>query len=154
MEHELISYETAVLAKEKGFDIAVNNYWTDTFNAKNERIFDNGDGDCEFIRINHNMFEGLYSRPTKVMLQTWLRDVKRASVDVVTNAVQSSSSNRACKQFTYIVAISTLTRVRSLDYFDSFYITHPVNSFPHLTNFEEHPQALEAGLIQALKTIQ
>jgi len=72
MYDELISLETAKLAKEKGFDIPV----LDCIN-ENEEIGDKED----FVLFNYNQFlsekwstQNLYSCPSQSLLQRWLRE--------------------------------------------------------------------------------
>jgi len=67
MKEELITYDTAVLAKEKGFDIGgyLQDKWLGT-NSKGENVMGLG---------------ATSKRPTQSLLQRWLREVHE--IDVV-----------------------------------------------------------------------
>lgn len=63
MEDELIKYETAVLAKEKGFDLEVYDYFTRKAS------------DREQVSLNYNIKHSHWtSRPTQSLLKRWLRE--------------------------------------------------------------------------------
>lgn len=64
----LISFKTAKLAKEKGFNCPTNYFY-----YKDENDLDIGDGDIEFIEINHNAYDNFYSVPTQSILAKWLK---------------------------------------------------------------------------------
>tara|TARA_R110002020_G_scaffold302258_2_gene517657 strand:+ start:160 stop:543 length:384 start_codon:yes stop_codon:yes gene_type:complete len=74
MEDELIKFETAKLAKEKGFNIPCKkSYWV------------NPDGEFWLTSYNYNEFRYL-SRPwllapTQTLLQRWLREVHKIHVE-------------------------------------------------------------------------
>ena len=87
MKEQLISFETAKLAKEKGFNIEVKTY----FDIKKF-----GDKPCEFYgRLNANDYNswddklkkninaGYISAPTQSLLQKWFREVHNCHVEVV-----------------------------------------------------------------------
>ena len=98
MREELITLETAKLAKEKGFTIPVesyiNNYGTST-SSKPTTFYSNGDGVDDIggvIKLNYNSKvdfsnlntycrefndggdEIIFSAPTQSLLQKWLRE--------------------------------------------------------------------------------
>lgn len=64
---QLITFNTAKLAKQKGYDQLENHFYYD------DGTLDNGDGDCEFICLNHNLYERHYSAPTTQDLARWLK---------------------------------------------------------------------------------
>ena len=68
MKEELILFETAKLAKEKGFDEEVTNYYHPRYGLS--------DG-CEDSYNREEQAEGYYSAPTQSLLQRWLREVHR-----------------------------------------------------------------------------
>lgn len=68
MTEQVIPFKTAKLAKEKGF-----NWPTNYFYYKNEKDLDRGDGDTDFIDINHNAYDDFYSAPTMSTLAKWLK---------------------------------------------------------------------------------
>jgi len=64
MKEQLIEFETAILTKEKGFEIEINSYY---------------DGNPDDLRIgfphkNNMMQRFRYSAPTQSLLQRWLRE--------------------------------------------------------------------------------
>tara|TARA_R110002012_G_C11226492_1_gene563360 strand:+ start:39 stop:455 length:417 start_codon:yes stop_codon:yes gene_type:complete len=72
MKEELISFETAKLAKEKGFDIEVLNHYysTEGMNTGNGK-------DCDMFMDdvkNSEIEPDEYSAPTQSFLQKWLRE--------------------------------------------------------------------------------
>ena len=76
MQEDLISFETAKLAKEKKFNIPCENFYieyidddvADLFNYEEQR----GSGYAELYRNNQ---EFKYSASTQSLLQKWLREV-------------------------------------------------------------------------------
>lgn len=75
-----ISFETAKLAREKGFNLPTNDYY---YVEKNKIISDNGDGDNEFICLNHNFYDNYFSAPYQSSLQKWLRDIHNIDCHVM-----------------------------------------------------------------------
>lgn len=68
MKETLISFETAVLAKNKSFDWKVAEFYLE----RDGSIWEGG----EFIEpTNHNEFPDVLSAPTQSLLQKWLREV-------------------------------------------------------------------------------
>lgn len=66
MEDQLISYKTAVRAKETGFDLPCLEMYT-----LDGKLYDGGD----FIEpVNHNEFPDVVSAPTQSLLQRWIRE--------------------------------------------------------------------------------
>lgn len=80
MKERLVLPQTAKLAKEKGFNQKVNFYY---YQNKDKFELDNGDGDNEFICLNHNEYDGYFSAPTQSQLQTWLRNEWDIQVNVI-----------------------------------------------------------------------
>ncbi len=83
MEEQLITFETAKLAKEKGFDVSCENYYTgyiddngfDLYNYQDNR----GSGFAQ-LSVNNNDFE--YSAPTQSLLQKWIREEHKIHIEV------------------------------------------------------------------------
>lgn len=75
IEEQLINFDTAKLAKEKGFDLLVNR----TYN-KTEKLdpFDEYDASL----CNYNEWNNFTSAPTQSLLQKWLREKYRKHIDV------------------------------------------------------------------------
>tara|TARA_R110000796_G_scaffold118353_3_gene231973 strand:- start:4804 stop:5190 length:387 start_codon:yes stop_codon:yes gene_type:complete len=74
MKDELIEFETAKLAKEKGFDELTPNLYIVDPDVRTAKANENG-------RTNSNYIERkdykVYSRPTQSLLQRWLREVHK-----------------------------------------------------------------------------
>ena len=75
----LISFEVAKLAKEKGYDLLENKYYIQ--HRDGDVVLDNGDGDCEFVCLNHNKYDNYYSAPTKEDYQKWLDQKLKEEID-------------------------------------------------------------------------
>jgi hypothetical protein len=81
MQEELVSFETAKLAKEKGFDLKVDSIYSEYSN--NSIIIDNSHlkkynkfSKTEYIENkNWNKSNKFTSAPTQSLLQKWLREV-------------------------------------------------------------------------------
>ena len=100
MKEQLISLETAKLAKEKGFNIEVKTY----FDIKKF-----GDKPCEFYgRLNANDYNswddklkkninaGYISAPTQSLLQKWLREVYNIHIAVLPKILPSNEIKYYC----------------------------------------------------------
>lgn len=89
MHEQLISFETAKLAKEKGFEELVSNcyYKEELFGTyaimdENDSAFiDVMDGN-ELENHNHIDFIDRYSAPTQSLLQKWLREKHKIIVSI------------------------------------------------------------------------
>lgn len=127
MEEQLIAFETAKLAKEKGFD------W------ESYKVFMKEDNEYKSIRCplpeNWNSLKNskeAISRPTQSLLQKWLREVH--NIQMFMKPYWDSSLNKgefACD----VIRIKDGKVIKSL----------------RLNSYEE---ALEKGLQEALKLIQ
>ena len=90
MKEQLITFDTAKLAKEKGFDIKVETFYMgdseDNFlhNAGKKDNWNNHK--CIF---NESELSGDYSAPTQSLLQKWLRDKHKISVAVFSFSQES-----------------------------------------------------------------
>jgi len=135
MEEQIVTFETAKLAKEKGFDLWVNSaYLEDKFLYGTISLME--ESDSAFIDImdgieleNHNHFEfkNRYSAPTQSLLQKWLRDKYRILI------------------FPYV-------DFHEKEYF--YCSIFPVNGDRFsIENFNTYEKALELGLQEALKLI-
>lgn len=70
MEETLVTFETALLAKEKGFS------WATTYEYGKDECFYSRD----YIPHDYNI-RGLISAPTQSLLQKWLREVHKINVE-------------------------------------------------------------------------
>lgn len=69
---EIVTYEVAKLAKEKGFDVPTAEFYND-----------DGNIGCYPRAFNHNEFpDGDYAAPTQSLLQRWLREEKGLCISV------------------------------------------------------------------------
>lgn len=91
MEDKLISFETARLAKEKGFDIPQNkmySYGKDMFEYIDKVKFHDGTKhQCSETPYNWNDGKSqtatkYFSAPTQSLLQKWLREVHKIHIDI------------------------------------------------------------------------
>jgi hypothetical protein len=143
MQEELITFETAKLAKEKGFIIPCENYYVDyvdddvvdLFNYEEQR----GSGFAELCRNN---LDYKTSAPTQSLLQKWLREVH--NIEVLINrippeAILSSKKNGKSILNNYNCYVWSL------------------NNNPRIANngsfHETYEEALEVELQEALKLI-
>ncbi len=127
MQEELITFETAKLAKEKGFNIKVWDYFQIT-TAKNPSEL------CTLSKTNWNNYEPTLSRPTQSLLAKWLREVHNIEVF-------------------FRPFINTNTHIKHYKSYVLWYdsIIHHHQS----TNGQESmEQALEVGLQEGLKLIK
>lgn len=80
MEEELITFETAKLSKDKGFDLKVKN-WFDIswhpFIKKNPIEWESS----IFVDFNSGK-TNQFSRPTQSLIQRWLRDKHNILIDI------------------------------------------------------------------------
>ena len=71
IEEQFVSFETAKMLKEAGFDVPCTSQYTD-----------NGFGWDNLSRVNYNSCESLFSRPTQALAARWLREVHHYAVCV------------------------------------------------------------------------
>jgi len=83
MKDELISFSTAKLAKDKGFDVpCITVYLTNemTYDTQYyDSLYDNSNND-EIFSLNHKETSIVCSAPTQSLLQRWLREKHGISV--------------------------------------------------------------------------
>lgn len=130
MEDQLITFETAKLAKEKGFDWAVS--WYATHKRKAPTNPDSFYPELSTFK-NWNDNEGLkfyerYSLPTQSLLQKWLREVHNLHIQPIYN-----------KSTRYCIRLNDECENAVGNMFEEY--------------FETYEKALEEGLQEALKLI-
>ena len=130
MEEQLISFETAKLAKEKGFDEEC--YFTYDKISKEYCIFES-----EYSETNSEINKYIYSAPTQSLLQKWLREKHKIWVSVSVEIFTLKHSYDVFKH--------------EEDDYGPILITYKTSSDEWDLTYEE---ALEYGLQQALKLIQ
>lgn len=141
MKEQLISLETAKLAKEKGFEWGCYHHY-DGGKLIAHWLENGSDTDIEFRvdledlleNYNHKYYKGdLQSAPTQSLLQKWLRDVHGISV----LATLDDTLSHYCIVGTLHPQASWIGQ--------SFSTKHVYSSYE---------QALEAGLLESLKLIK
>lgn len=146
MKETLITFETAELAKEKGFDIPVRNYVA--LSDKSKSIYEGFDddywGDNRIVNWNNGMplkpfGEGL-SIPTQSLLQKWLREVHRADITVITDWIKGER--------VYYVGFSFVNPNNEID------IWFSNDNENRKVKYLSYEGALEIGLQEALKKMQ
>jgi hypothetical protein len=139
MEEKLVSFETAKLAKEKGFKEPVNNFFED-----NGKLWKQ----CKQIpKANYNVipknsnlwYKYGFSASTQSLLQKWLREVHSISILVDFDFKYTKKENKNCHYFFCIYDTKDSDNIEILTVYDI-----------HCETYEE---ALEKGLYEALTII-
>mgnify|MGYP003542497344 CR=1 FL=1 len=154
MEEQLISFETAKLAKEKGFNILQHSYYFEDgefkenslkgtngyygeeyefnlseFNENwNDKWLTKKTGDRCFGCSKQKGYLETFSAPTQSLLQKWIREVHKIHIDITYDIDEEYGSD-------YIIIVKTKKEMIILD------------------NQWTYEEALEKGLYQALKLI-
>ena len=129
MEDQLITFETAKLAKEKGFNNSPEKYNY----SISESFYEDGElqyGEGSYGSIS--LYQNIYDAPTQSLLQRWLREIRGVGVFVYLDDTMS-----------YYWEINSL---------------HPTASYKgehkrSLFVYSEYEEALEKGLQKALTLI-
>lgn len=134
MKEPLISFETAKLAKEKGFKLQSTpfGYVTKFYRPSTGTLLSYG-------RTGRSKLNTLIYAPTQSLLQKWLREIYQIDITVITNW---SFSIR-----TYRVGLSYILNNKVEIWFSK---KEDKVSFIEYNTYEE---ALEVGLYQALKLV-
>lgn len=134
MEEKLISFETAKLSKEKGFDYAVMSYYSHPTEYKPELTLYNINEEDELDFRNWNKMDDFpwryFSAPTQNFLQKWLRGKHNIHISIIFD------ENTANTYYFY--------KINSGDGFIKKESMH---------TFKTYEEALEIGLLTALKLI-
>lgn len=128
MEEQYISFETAKLAKEKGFRI----YYGTSYWKKDGELFGTPYYEFPHDEDRYTSYPR-YIAPTQSLLQKWLREFKYYHVYVI-----PTSDNQWAFEVKYISRI-----VPNVTILDTVY----------QTEFPSYELALEAGLIEALNQL-
>lgn len=135
MQEQKINFETAKLAKEKGF--------------KSKSIYYNASGDLvetptvtgnDYIHTNNDFQSFRYEAPTQSLLQKWLRDKHKLYIDIQT------------VNFGFDVLVHKKEMMIFKDVIVNSYNVSKIreNEYDYYNTYEE---ALEMGLQEALKLI-
>ena len=142
MEEQLITFETAKLAKKKGFNENIAHLY-----------LNNGESDYDYdwLRKNSNLNSAfddgaICTAPTQSLLQKWLRETHNIDVEVIRDSeVHYRDETR------WIVKTLNWNDIKIKD-FPIAQLKFPDTS--HHTDFKSYEEALEKGLEEALKFIQ
>jgi hypothetical protein len=126
MKDQIISFSTAKLAKECRFDI-IQRYGSESslYNKKGEHTYY-----VNYGFMYSGLSDGYISAPTQSLLQKWLREVHNKQVEI---------SLIYDKYSVEVFPISQI-KVKTL--------------FSYYTKFDTYEEALEQGLVQALKLLK
>jgi hypothetical protein len=144
MEEQLISFETAKVAKEKGFNIECKNKYVETL----EHTLEMGrGGDCTFAyqspRVlssrSYDKWDIIHcNAPTQSLLQKWLREVQNIHVKL-----HSSNTDIFSFEIYFMIYKNVDLNKKNLQ-------NHKYSKI----NYSTYEEALEAGLQVALKLIK
>ena len=156
MEEQLISFETAKLAKEKGFSMPCISHWSThdhdgkqnkcIYKSENDNLYGNygyldWNDNHEFLGYISNKDEKRYSAPTQSLLQKWLREEYNCIVDVYWNRVE-----REKPHFEWYSTI---------DYHGKNMENKITDDADFVSNiYTSYEEALEIALYEALKLIK
>ena len=142
MEDEIVSFETAMLLKEKGFNELCCHFYEDNDLCKLSHYQGDGTG---FVRNNSPMDMKLYcdemqcTAPTQSLAQRWLREIHH----ITFNANPHSNNG----EIVYIVTIKVISNKKHVDF------NVMMDTRNKATMFETYEDAIEEGLKYCLKTI-
>ena len=142
MEDEIVSFETAMLLRDKGFDESCSYYYEDD---KLYRLgYHNGDGNslfCDNSTVNDMLLCDTIqcTAPTQSLAQRWLREIHH----ITFNANPHSNNG----EIVYIVTIKVISNKKHVDF------NVMMDTRIKATMFETYEDAIEEGLKYCLKTI-
>ena len=125
MTEQLISFETAKLAKEKGFNIPTLYGCNEKGELQEYFTYESYSPGEPEVRITDFIKEWEYQLPTQSFLQKWLRE----------------------KHNIHLIAYKNI----NIDGYDWCYIT--TDGITNINSYKTYEEALEAGLQEALKLI-
>lgn len=163
MEEQIVSFEVAKLAKEKGFNwkcrgyihnshfhFVKDNVIPNNIPIHHSEIFSviedhNNRDSVEYHNINPKCKEKVYDRlslPTQSLLQRWLREIHRIHICI-------DLMDNSCEFYYYF----TLTIINIREFHDEDMMDQAVTRLNHL-KFNTYEEALEEALLNALKLIE
>ena len=142
MEDEIVSFETAMLLKEKGFNEPCSYYYEDDELYK--LAYYHGDGAgfvCNNSPVNDRLLceEMQCTAPTQSLAQKWLREIH----NITFNANPHSNDGK----IVYVVTIKVISNKKHVDF------NVMMDTSNRATMFETYEYAIEEGLKYCLKTI-
>ena len=142
MEDEIVSFETAMLLKEKGFNEPCSHYYEDNDLYKLGYYHGEGTG---FVR-NNSPIDGRFlcekmqcTAPTQSLAQKWLRETR----NITFNANPHSNDGKII----YVVTIKVISSNKYIDF------NVMMDTSNKATMFDTYEDAIEAGLKYCLKSI-
>ena len=142
MEDDIVSFETAMLLKEKGFNEPCSYFYED--NELHELNYYQGNG-TGFVRnsspINDRLSceEMQCTAPTQSLAQKWLRETR----NVTFNANPHSNDGKII----YVVTIKVISSNKYIDF------NVMMDTSNKATMFDTYEDAIESGLRHCLKSI-
>ena len=142
MEDEIVSLETAMLLKEKGFNEPCCRFYED--NELHELNYYQGNG-AGFVRNNSPINDMMYcegmqcTAPTQSLAQKWLREVHH-----ITFNANPHSDN---EEIIYVVTIKVISNKKHIDF------NVMMTTLNKAIMFKTYEEAIEAGLKYCLKSI-
>jgi hypothetical protein len=131
MEDKLIDFQTAVLAKEKGFDEEVLHFYKNAPSNHTTLI--------HVLEVDtHIKNEETWSAPTQSLLQAWLREKYNIQIAIIPFA-DSSWDENSDRKYYYVVNPKMFYGFINKD---------------ESVGFKTYEEALEQGLLAALKLIK
>ena len=142
MEDEIVSFETAMLLKDKGFNEPCSYYYEDDELYK--LAYYHGDG-TGFVCNNSSISDRLLceemqcTAPTQSLAQIWLREIH----NVTFNANPHSNNG----EIVYIITIKNISNKKCIDF------NVMMDARNKATMFDTYEDAIEEGLKYCLKSI-
>ena len=139
IEEQFVSFDTAKMLKEAGFEEMVNScFMYDDKAHEYEYEFVNGYAIVKkALRDNYNGYENTISRPTQALAAMWLREVHHLNVYACFDYVCFDDGERKWFFMRENTMINDYTSV-----------------YCSIISYDSYEQALEAGLQEAVKLIK
>ena len=128
IEEQYVTFETAKLAKEKGFDESVRKYFT----PKGDNTFIN------YFYLSTKYLHGI-ARPTQSLLARWLREQCKLFIEITVDFMRLIREGDSTKY--YPIYYYKIVNLKNADYTNN------------KKEFHTYEDAMEAGLQEALKLI-
>lgn len=147
MQEQLVSFETAKLLKEKGFDVECRTYFDEKkFKQKPVKFFGELNANALTVwsdKLKKNISANLISCPTQSLAQKWLREIHHIMIQIDFNSIPLTE-----KEYGYGVFI--LSNINDID--ETKWEWHVLD----ITDiwYKSYDEALEVGIVEALKIIQ
>ena len=142
MEDQIVSFETAMLLREKGFNEPCSYYYEDDELYK--LAYYHGDG-TGFVRNNSPINDRLSceemqcTAPTQSLAQRWLREIHHITFN--------ANPHRNNGEIIYIITIKDISNKKYIDF------NVMMNASNKAIMFDTYEDAIEEGLKYCLKTI-